>query len=625
MKCSCWVAALLLACAVATGCTLTTDVCDNADCDAEQECFAVDGAAVCLTPCAAADDCQDDGDPCTMTVCESDTRADQGMFCATAPVDCGAELCDAETGACVECIEDDDCTEPQICVDHACVPPCTSDAACDDGLDCTNDACTDQNTCENTSTCPEETPHCSAGGCVECIEDADCDDGLGCNGEEACADAACQPGEPPCDPCTESCDETEGEALCFTIPAEAFEFTADPDNLIGTECDDLFIARDVWTPGTPVFTLQTGDSADGLGGIDTLEVYHENLSSPTIAIPTINGIEIFDITHLGVGELRLIARYTSGVEEINMIDSTHFVEVSELQDVVDIRVENTGADLEVSFVSPVTSGSEDEINIVFSGISGSTITLTTESANGFEAVSFLSDGDTLNTLAELVQEVGTTLARAAFAGDQDLRITTLPHTMVTYDASGMTGGLTLSAGENPNVNILITGGSGDDDLTGSAQADVIEGGAGADTLTGGDGTDVFVYTVETDSLNTVLDTVTDFISGSDKFDVPNPPTNAGDGSAGADLTHVTVTSTGQTAATLAQDLAAVADGAAANEWDQPGDTHVVKLRGASLGGMDAVYLVIEDGTLPRTYDATEDLVLQVSDRRDVTLSISDFQ
>ena len=99
----------------------------------------------------------------------------------------------------------------------------------------------------------------------------------------------------------------------------------------------------------------------------------------------------------------------------------------------------------------------------------------------------------------------------------------------------------------------------------------------------------------------------------------------GCGTVGPDLNHVDAVSSGKTAATLAQALSAVSDSAAADAWDQPGDTHVVRLSGQSLGGMDAVYLVIEDGTHPTTYDATEDLLILLGGLSSSTLELADFQ
>ncbi|MCZ7686449.1 MAG: hypothetical protein M5U28_49905 [Sandaracinaceae bacterium] len=75
--------------------------------------------------------------------------------------------------------------------------------ACDDGVDCTRDACV-----ESTRSCESvpDSSRCRPGsmcvpgvGCtaIGCGTDAECDDGFVCNGAERCAGGLCTPGEPP--------------------------------------------------------------------------------------------------------------------------------------------------------------------------------------------------------------------------------------------------------------------------------------------------------------------------------------------------------------------------------------------------------------------------------------------
>jgi Ca2+-binding RTX toxin-like protein len=61
----------------------------------------------------------------------------------------------------------------------------------------------------------------------------------------------------------------------------------------------------------------------------------------------------------------------------------------------------------------------------------------------------------------------------------------------------------------------INGTSRSETIVGTAGDDVITGGAGADIITGGAGRDVFVYT----SIRDALDTVTDFVPGTDRLDL----------------------------------------------------------------------------------------------------------
>ncbi|TIH19350.1 hypothetical protein D0S45_03995 [Marinifilum sp. JC120] len=65
----------------------------------------------------------------------------------------------------------------------------------------------------------------------------------------------------------------------------------------------------------------------------------------------------------------------------------------------------------------------------------------------------------------------------------------------------------------------LIGNAGEDSITGAMGSDTLIGGAGKDTLTGGDGVDRFTYknVSECPALATNADSVTDFVSGTDKF------------------------------------------------------------------------------------------------------------
>lgn len=65
-----------------------------------------------------------------------------------------------------------------------------------------------------------------------------------------------------------------------------------------------------------------------------------------------------------------------------------------------------------------------------------------------------------------------------------------------------------------NEDDALYGGSGNDTVKGSNGDDIIIGGYGADTLTGGNGNDTFKYLSTLDT----GDTITDFVSGTDKID-----------------------------------------------------------------------------------------------------------
>jgi len=141
----------------------------------------------------------------------------------------------------------------------------------------------------------------------------------------------------------------------------------------------------------------------------------------------------------------------------------------------------------------------------------------------------------------------------ATGGAAPLTITGGATTLTSVDASAVTGAVTfpstISASGAALIggagNDQITGAAGADTLTGNAGNDTISGGAGADVISGGDGNDnitggtgadnltggagadVFVFasnattaaTPVVTSTNAAPDTITDFVSGTDKISI----------------------------------------------------------------------------------------------------------
>ena len=85
---------------------------------------------------------------------------------------------------------------------------------------------------------------------------------------------------------------------------------------------------------------------------------------------------------------------------------------------------------------------------------------------------------------------------------------------------------------NAEVDIL-SGRGGEDTLTGGSGSDGLTGGDGADTLNGGADADTFVFNFATEG----TDTITDFLSGTDKLEISASGFGGGL-TAGMDLTLV---------------------------------------------------------------------------------------
>ena len=84
----------------------------------------------------------------------------------------------------------------------------------------------------------------------------------------------------------------------------------------------------------------------------------------------------------------------------------------------------------------------------------------------------------------------------------------------------LTGASAINGTGNGLANSLV-GNAAANTLDGGLGADTLAGNLGKDTLTGGDGADTFVYTnaLDTGNSSTTRDLVTDFVSGTDKFNV----------------------------------------------------------------------------------------------------------
>jgi hypothetical protein len=178
---------------------------------------------------------------------------------------------------------------------------------------------------------------------------------------------------------------------------------------------------------------------------------------------------------------------------------------------------------------------------------------------------------------------------AAVGGSASIAKWTFLGTVPALTVAGTTGGETLTGNANATT---ITGLGGDDTITGGAVIDTITGGTGADTINGAAGNDI-INIPTGDSTSASMDKVT-YGTG----DVLNLNTALASltPSGGADLTTgVNIASTGTTEATLLTDLTTVANALAATAFDHVGDTFIVTLTGASVGGTTAKYLVHNTG------------------------------
>jgi len=102
---------------------------------------------------------------------------------------------------------------------------------------------------------------------------------------------------------------------------------------------------------------------------------------------------------------------------------------------------------------------------------------------------------------------------AANGGGIDLVTASVSFTLsANVDNLTLTGSAAID-GTGSNLDNLITGNTGANVLSGGEGNDTLIGGLGADTLTGGAGSDTFRFVTTGDG----GDTITDFVSGTDKI------------------------------------------------------------------------------------------------------------
>jgi hypothetical protein len=201
-------------------------LCDNGQfCDGSETCDAVDDCQAGTLPCdPASESCDEVGDICEPIGCQSDAECDNGLFCD------GSETCDlggiCQPGTPVNPDDGVSCTVDS-CDEANGIVNAPNDGLCDDGAFCNgSETCDAANDCQpGTPVNPDDGVGCTddscdeANGVVNAPNDGLCDNGEFCDGSETC-DAVddCQPGTPPCDSNTETCDDV-GD-VCEPIPVE---------------------------------------------------------------------------------------------------------------------------------------------------------------------------------------------------------------------------------------------------------------------------------------------------------------------------------------------------------------------------------------------------------------------
>ena len=266
----------------------------------------------------------------------------------------------------------------------------------------------------------------------------------------------------------------------------AYLGTTGDDNLTGTAANEVLLG------------LSGNDTLNGLGGVDVLvggagnDTYVVDTNTDTLTELNAQGIDTVQSAVTRTLALNFENLTLTGSNAINGTGNG----------VNNIIIGNTG-------------------NNTLNGLGGN------DTLNGFGGTDSLNGG--AGNDIYIVDAATVTFTEAAGGGIDTIQTSvTLAPLATNFEHLTLTGGSAISGTGNTVANI-ITGNSNNNILNGLGGADTLIGGdgddrligdAGADGLTGGLGADTFVYTASLfHSVGGTRDTITDFVSGTDKIDL----------------------------------------------------------------------------------------------------------
>jgi hypothetical protein len=263
----------------------------------------------------------------------------------------------------------------------------------------------------------------------------------------------------------------------------------------GGGADDS-ISAVVTGAGAAGSTLLPGDVVNGGGGTDTLTINTAGAPAGvyTIAAIQTTGVEnimfnAYDTENTTAGT-QLDMTLMTGVQKVGASSGSASGDLyfNNVQNLVDLSMSNSSADLRIDYTAATTLGSSTVQNIALNNNTAGDYTIA-----GVETIN-LTSGLLNNALTSLT---ATSLREINISGDKNINLGSaidfanwpggtamaLGSTNAKIDASGLTGKLTVtSAADNSNY----TGGSGNDTFVMVATMngfDKIDGGEGTDTIT----------------------------------------------------------------------------------------------------------------------------------------------
>jgi len=316
--------------------------------------------------------------------------------------------------------------------------------------------------------------------------------------------------------------------------ADSISGHAGVDNLSGGAGDDVFYV----TTANHFTSLSAAETVSGGAGNDTLQF--ADLASLVVGatdLSAINSIEtikflgttntssltLTDAVFTADGNTTLTVDAAAATSGAVTVSASGLSAANSL--VVDMSATNHSAASNISLGAGNDTLKVDAValdgnggNLTLGGGSGTdTLTITANTGagsitmddgiTGFEKINFGSATGTYT----LTADAATVASGATLTVDGS----TLTSGTLAYNASNETDGLYILNGGGGADSLV--GGQKNDTLSGGSGADILQGGSGTDSLTGGAGADTFVFGTAAESGGANVDSITDFVSGTDKL------------------------------------------------------------------------------------------------------------
>jgi Ca2+-binding RTX toxin-like protein len=264
----------------------------------------------------------------------------------------------------------------------------------------------------------------------------------------------------------------------------------------GSGTTDTIVLTSAGTLSDASFTNVTGVEKLTSGNANTTLIMGAAAAAAgitTITLPT--GSNTNSVT-LGAG-------FTNNVT-LALIDNTDTIQATSYTKAMTVTV----AEDNLTNADTITGGTgADTLTITFDDT-------TSDELSAAEMVN-VTKVETIKSASDVLANISLNDANVAKGASMTVDFTKNTGDAAVLDGSAeLDGSLVVVGGGGGDT---FTGGAKNDTIDGKAGADTITGGKGADTLTGGTGADTFTYTASNQSTTSGADSITDFLSGTDKI------------------------------------------------------------------------------------------------------------